>query len=63
VSLAVRQPGKRVFYASISFAVFLLLVGIYEIATNIGYSGFTNALDSLIFISRIVASIFLGPDL
>jgi hypothetical protein len=63
VALSLRLPRKAAFYSAVSFAVFLLLVGTYELATNISYNAFTNIVDSLIFITGIITSIFLGLDI
>jgi hypothetical protein len=54
---------KHVFYSSISFAVFLFLVGVYEIVTNFGYSAFSDTLDTLILITSIVTSVLLWREL
>jgi len=63
LALTIRDPRKFAFYSSISFAVFLFSVGIYEIVTNFDYSLFTTTIDTLILISGIVTSILLWRDL
>jgi hypothetical protein len=63
VALSLRLARKAAFYSAVSFAVFLLLVGTYELATNISYNDFTNIVDSLIFITGIITSIFLALDI
>jgi hypothetical protein len=55
--------GSTLKYASIAFAVFLFLVGIYEIATNIGYSPLPEDVDHLILIMSLITSILLWMDL
>ena len=63
LAVTIRVPGKNVFYSRISFASFLFLVGIYELVTNIGYSSFTNVIDTLILITSVITSILLWIDL
>lgn len=63
LAVTIRVPGKPAFYSSISFAAFLFLVATYEIATNIDYSSFTTAIDTLILITSIIASLLLWMDL
>ena len=62
--LTIRIPKKPVLYSSISFAVFLFLVGIYVIVTNFDYypSVISNA-DTMILITSITTSILLLRDL
>jgi hypothetical protein len=57
------QPGKTVFYASISFALFLFLVGMYGILTKFDYNSVTNTMDTLKLITSVVTSILLLRDL
>jgi hypothetical protein len=61
--MTVRAPKKPVFYSSISFALFLFLVGIYEIGTNFSYSAAMNTVDTLILITSIVTSVLILRDL
>ena len=63
VILSVKLEKKPAFYASIAFVVFLFLVAVYELVTNIGYTSFTNTLDALIFLTSIIASTLLWIDL
>lgn len=62
--LNVQNPKKPVYYSSISFALFLFLVGIYYIWTNIaGYPDFISEVDTLILITSMVTSVLLVRDL
>jgi hypothetical protein len=62
--LSVRTPKKPVFYASISFALFLFLVGINEIINNFGYyPSVAGRLESLLLITCIATSALLISDL
>jgi len=62
--LNVQNPKKPVFYSSISFALFLFLVGIYYIWTNsAGYPDFIIEVDTLILITSIATSVLLIRDL
>jgi hypothetical protein len=59
-----RAPKKRVYYFSLSFAIFLFLVGIFEITTSFSY--YPSAIDTLgnlILIVSIVTSILMMSDL
>jgi hypothetical protein len=58
--VTLRTPKKPVFYSSISFALFLFLVGIYWIGGNVGFS---PNVDTLVMITSIVTSILLLMDL
>ena len=61
--MRIHDPKKPAFYSSIAFASFLFLVGIYELATNIKYTPFTETIDLLIFLTSIIASVLLWRDL
>lgn len=61
--MKIHEPQKPVFYFSIAFSAFLFLVGIYELATNIEYTRFTDVVDILIFITCIIAAVLLWRDL
>lgn len=55
-----KTPKKPVFYSSISFAIFLFIVGIYWIGGNVGFS---PNVDTLIMLTSIVTSVLLVMDL
>jgi hypothetical protein len=57
------QPVKTVFYSSISFAVFLFLVGVYLILTKFGYSSITSTIETLKLITGIITPLLLVRDL
>jgi len=62
--LNVQNPKKPVYYSSISFAIFLFLVGTYYIWTNIaGYPDIISEIDTLILITSMVTSVLLVRDL
>jgi hypothetical protein len=61
VVVTFRGSKKRVVYASISFALFLFLVGIYWIGLNL--TGSSPNVSSLIMITSIVTSLLLIMDL
>jgi hypothetical protein len=54
---------KTLLFLPILFALFLLLVGIYEIATNIAYSDFTTMVDTFVMITGVATSILLWLDI
>lgn len=62
--LTVRTPKKTVLYASISFALFLFLVGFYEIGINFeNQPSLIGEVDTLILITSIITSVLLVRDL
>jgi hypothetical protein len=61
VVVTLRASKKRVVYSSISFALFLFLVGIYWIGLNL--MGHSPNVSALIMITSIVTSILLFVDL
>ena len=62
--LTIRIPKKPVFYSAISFAIFLFLVGVYEIATSFNYyPAVISDVDTLTLITSISTSILLLRDL
>lgn len=59
---ALKRSRKPVLYAPIAFAIFLFLVGTFEILTNIAYSDFTTLLDTLIMVASLIASALVWVD-
>lgn len=60
VVLTLRASKRRIVYSSLSFALFLFLVGIYWIGTHVS---FLPDVGTLIMIASIVTSILLFLDL
>lgn len=57
------SPKKQVFYSSIFIALFLLLVGIYQVASNIQCMPVMAMADTLLLITGVVTSVLIWRDL